>query len=105
MPGLTAASPTPSDSQEKKPLKPCCACPETKKARDAWSVRKRGGSAGTPRASPSGAFMPCLPLGSEFCCAAFLRVKGPCRLWVSCLLTEPTAQPGDMDEGLGERSD
>lgn len=21
---------------EKKPLKPCCACPETKKARDAW---------------------------------------------------------------------
>lgn len=22
--------------EEKKPLKPCCACPETKKARDAW---------------------------------------------------------------------
>ncbi|KAF3827528.1 hypothetical protein GH733_003014 [Mirounga leonina] len=38
MPGLTTASPTPSDSQEKKPLKPCCACPETKKARDAWSL-------------------------------------------------------------------
>ncbi|KAG5215818.1 hypothetical protein JEQ12_001394 [Ovis aries] len=40
MPGLAAASPAPSESQEKKPLKPCCACPETKKARDAWS---RGG--------------------------------------------------------------
>ncbi|TKC41238.1 hypothetical protein EI555_017187 [Monodon monoceros] len=39
MPGLAAASPAPSESQEKKPLKPCCACPETKKARDAWSVR------------------------------------------------------------------
>ena len=22
--------------EEKKKLKPCCACPETKKARDAW---------------------------------------------------------------------
>lgn len=22
--------------KEKKKLKPCCACPETKKARDAW---------------------------------------------------------------------
>ncbi|KAB0355799.1 hypothetical protein FD755_021740 [Muntiacus reevesi] len=32
MPGLVAASPAPSGSQEKKPLKPCCACPETKKA-------------------------------------------------------------------------
>uniref|UniRef100_A0A8C6ELX4 Cytochrome c oxidase copper chaperone COX17 n=1 Tax=Microcebus murinus TaxID=30608 RepID=A0A8C6ELX4_MICMU len=37
MPGVAAASPAPSESQEKKPLKPCCACPETKKARDAWS--------------------------------------------------------------------
>uniref|UniRef100_A0A8C9A024 Cytochrome c oxidase copper chaperone COX17 n=1 Tax=Prolemur simus TaxID=1328070 RepID=A0A8C9A024_PROSS len=36
MPGVAAASPAPSESQEKKPLKPCCACPETKKARDAW---------------------------------------------------------------------
>ncbi|KAK1343928.1 hypothetical protein QTO34_014484 [Cnephaeus nilssonii] len=35
MPGLAAASPAPSETQEKKPLKPCCACPETKKARDA----------------------------------------------------------------------
>ncbi|KAF4020786.1 hypothetical protein G4228_012480 [Cervus hanglu yarkandensis] len=43
MPGLAAASPAPSESQEKKPLKPCCACPETKKARDAWSVRSPGG--------------------------------------------------------------
>lgn len=24
--------------EEKKKLKPCCACPETKKARDAWCV-------------------------------------------------------------------
>lgn len=22
--------------EQKKPLKPCCACPETKKVRDAW---------------------------------------------------------------------
>ncbi|XP_012874788.1 PREDICTED: cytochrome c oxidase copper chaperone [Dipodomys ordii] len=43
MPGLAAASPAPSATPEKKPLKPCCACPETKKARDAWSVRRRGG--------------------------------------------------------------
>ncbi|XP_057272020.1 cytochrome c oxidase copper chaperone [Pezoporus wallicus] len=25
---------------EKKPLKPCCACPETKKARDACIIEK-----------------------------------------------------------------
>lgn len=24
--------------EEKKKLKPCCACPETKKARDTWYV-------------------------------------------------------------------
>lgn len=23
-------------TEQKKPLKPCCACPETKKVRDAW---------------------------------------------------------------------
>ncbi|XP_007106290.1 cytochrome c oxidase copper chaperone [Physeter macrocephalus] len=40
MPGLAAASPAPSESQEKKPLKPCCACPETKKARDACIIEK-----------------------------------------------------------------
>ncbi|NWI89821.1 COX17 oxidase, partial [Pitta sordida] len=26
--------------EEKKPLKPCCACPETKKARDACIIEK-----------------------------------------------------------------
>ncbi|PNJ63881.1 cytochrome c oxidase copper chaperone isoform X2 [Pongo abelii] len=36
MPGLVDSNPAPPESQEKKPLKPCCACPETKKARDAW---------------------------------------------------------------------
>ncbi|XP_055424268.1 cytochrome c oxidase copper chaperone [Bubalus kerabau] len=40
MPGLVAASPASSESQEKKPLKPCCACPETKKARDACIIEK-----------------------------------------------------------------
>lgn len=25
-----------SEKNEKKPLKPCCACPETKKVRDEW---------------------------------------------------------------------
>ncbi|XP_060234755.1 cytochrome c oxidase copper chaperone-like [Meriones unguiculatus] len=34
MPGLATASPSPPESQEKKPQKPCCTCPETKKARD-----------------------------------------------------------------------
>ena len=40
MSSLSAASvePTPAieGTDEKKPLKPCCACPETKKVRDAW---------------------------------------------------------------------
>uniref|UniRef100_A0A8C5WCQ3 Cytochrome c oxidase copper chaperone n=1 Tax=Leptobrachium leishanense TaxID=445787 RepID=A0A8C5WCQ3_9ANUR len=30
----------PTGSQEKKPLRPCCACPETKKARDACIIEK-----------------------------------------------------------------
>lgn len=30
------ASPSPVGSEEPKKLKPCCACPETKRARDAW---------------------------------------------------------------------
>ncbi|KAM8977680.1 cytochrome c oxidase copper chaperone [Pelodytes ibericus] len=29
-----------TESQEKKPLKPCCACPETKKVRDACIIEK-----------------------------------------------------------------
>ncbi|XP_068126995.1 cytochrome c oxidase copper chaperone [Hyperolius riggenbachi] len=28
----------PANTEEKKPLKPCCACPETKKARDACII-------------------------------------------------------------------
>ncbi|NXL71410.1 COX17 oxidase, partial [Leptocoma aspasia] len=28
------------EAREKKPLKPCCACPETKKARDACIIEK-----------------------------------------------------------------
>ncbi|XP_041662349.1 cytochrome c oxidase copper chaperone [Cheilinus undulatus] len=28
------------ESTEKKPLKPCCACPETKKVRDACIIEK-----------------------------------------------------------------
>ena len=61
MPGLAAASPAPSESQEKKPLKPCCACPETKKARDAWSVRSPGGAAGGAACGVQ-ALLPCLGL-------------------------------------------
>ncbi|KAF7477640.1 Hypothetical predicted protein [Marmota monax] len=60
MPGLAAASPAPSESQEKKPLKPCCACPETKKARDAWSVRSRGGGVAA-RPAPSATEALCPP--------------------------------------------
>ncbi|XP_055461210.1 cytochrome c oxidase copper chaperone-like [Psammomys obesus] len=40
MPGLAAASPSPPESQEKKPQKPCCACPETTKVRDAGITEK-----------------------------------------------------------------
>lgn len=32
---ITSSTVTPSSEPPKK-LKPCCACPETKKARDAW---------------------------------------------------------------------
>ncbi|XP_024116345.1 cytochrome c oxidase copper chaperone [Oryzias melastigma] len=43
MSSLSAASveppPTPENT-EKKPLKPCCACPETKKVRDACIIEK-----------------------------------------------------------------
>ena len=30
------AAAVPDSTEQKKPLKPCCACPETKKVRDAW---------------------------------------------------------------------
>ncbi|XP_063812932.1 cytochrome c oxidase copper chaperone [Pseudophryne corroboree] len=44
MSSLTAAScesaPVSSQNHEKKPLRPCCACPETKKARDACIIQK-----------------------------------------------------------------
>ncbi|XP_053561760.1 cytochrome c oxidase copper chaperone [Bombina bombina] len=41
MAAASCESTTPgSDSQEKKPLKPCCACPETKKARDTCIIEK-----------------------------------------------------------------
>ncbi|XP_029937203.1 cytochrome c oxidase copper chaperone [Myripristis murdjan] len=34
------AAPAIQDSEQKKPLKPCCACPETKKVRDACIIEK-----------------------------------------------------------------
>ncbi|KAM9805192.1 cytochrome c oxidase copper chaperone [Neosynchiropus ocellatus] len=40
---LSAASvetPVGAQEMEKKPLKPCCACPETKKVRDACIIEK-----------------------------------------------------------------
>ncbi|XP_056146034.1 cytochrome c oxidase copper chaperone [Lampris incognitus] len=41
---LSAASvehaPATQCTEEKKPLKPCCACPETKKVRDACIIEK-----------------------------------------------------------------
>ncbi|XP_023806526.1 cytochrome c oxidase copper chaperone isoform X2 [Oryzias latipes] len=42
MSSLSAASVEPPalESTEKKPLKPCCACPETKKVRDACIIEK-----------------------------------------------------------------
>ncbi|XP_035994832.1 cytochrome c oxidase copper chaperone [Fundulus heteroclitus] len=44
MSSLSAASvETPSvtdGTEQKKPLKPCCACPETKKVRDACIIEK-----------------------------------------------------------------
>ncbi|MFT7818265.1 cytochrome c oxidase copper chaperone [Arapaima gigas] len=35
-----ASTPAGGTAEEKKPLKPCCACPETKKARDACIIEK-----------------------------------------------------------------
>ncbi|KAM7180760.1 cytochrome c oxidase copper chaperone isoform 2-T2 [Macrochelys suwanniensis] len=43
MSSLASAScepPGAEPQEEKKPLKPCCACPETKKARDACIIEK-----------------------------------------------------------------
>ncbi|KAM9710285.1 cytochrome c oxidase copper chaperone [Menidia menidia] len=41
MSSLSAASvEPPAGTEEKKPLKPCCACPETKKVRDACIIEK-----------------------------------------------------------------
>ncbi|KAM6934995.1 cytochrome c oxidase copper chaperone [Xenentodon cancila] len=45
MSSLSAASVEPvaavtEGTEEKKPLKPCCACPETKKVRDACIIEK-----------------------------------------------------------------
>ncbi|XP_066497182.1 cytochrome c oxidase copper chaperone isoform X2 [Hoplias malabaricus] len=34
------ATPAIEGAQDKKPLKPCCACPETKKARDTCIIEK-----------------------------------------------------------------
>ncbi|KAM8749046.1 cytochrome c oxidase copper chaperone [Acanthopagrus latus] len=45
MPTVSAASAEPAavEGAEKKPLKPCCACPETKKVRDACIIEKGEG--------------------------------------------------------------
>ncbi|KAG8522038.1 Cytochrome c oxidase copper chaperone [Galemys pyrenaicus] len=103
MPGLAAASPAPAESQEKKPLKPCCACPETKKARDAWSVRCRGGAAGGPRLR----LREPLPLLGLMvlppCFAAPLRVVGLGRL--SRQLVTESAQPGETEEDIIEKGE
>ncbi|KAM4731496.1 cytochrome c oxidase copper chaperone isoform 1-T2 [Anableps anableps] len=43
MSSLSAASietPAVTPAEQKKPLKPCCACPETKKVRDACIIEK-----------------------------------------------------------------
>ncbi|XP_060785576.1 cytochrome c oxidase copper chaperone [Neoarius graeffei] len=40
MSSIAAATVETTNAEEKKPLKPCCACPETKKARDACIVEK-----------------------------------------------------------------
>lgn len=33
-----ANTPSPTTDEQPKKLKPCCACPETKRVRDAWYV-------------------------------------------------------------------
>ncbi|VEN38990.1 unnamed protein product [Callosobruchus maculatus] len=35
-----STSPQSQNAEQPKKLKPCCACPETKRARDAWYYRK-----------------------------------------------------------------
>ncbi|XP_041067452.1 cytochrome c oxidase copper chaperone [Carcharodon carcharias] len=37
---VTSLGTVPTGQAEKKPLKPCCACPETKKVRDACIIEK-----------------------------------------------------------------
>ncbi|XP_028249696.1 cytochrome c oxidase copper chaperone [Parambassis ranga] len=37
---VESAAPAPESTEQKKPLKPCCACPETKKVRDACIIEK-----------------------------------------------------------------
>ncbi|XP_035870327.1 cytochrome c oxidase copper chaperone-like [Phyllostomus discolor] len=39
---VVAASSAPSEMQEKKPLKPCCACPDTKKVPNVCILEKGG---------------------------------------------------------------
>ncbi|XP_018559862.1 cytochrome c oxidase copper chaperone [Lates calcarifer] len=36
----SAPAPVTESTEQKKPLKPCCACPETKKVRDACIIEK-----------------------------------------------------------------
>ncbi|EHH16091.1 hypothetical protein EGK_11328 [Macaca mulatta] len=90
MPGLVDSNPAPPEPQEKKPLKPCCACPETKKARDAWfpgrlSVDLPGGlvpgsdeERGEPLASTTHSFLQIIIEKGEEHCGHLIEAHKEC---------------------------
>uniref|UniRef100_A0A2K6JUF3 Popeye domain cAMP effector 2 n=1 Tax=Rhinopithecus bieti TaxID=61621 RepID=A0A2K6JUF3_RHIBE len=90
MPGLVDSNPAPPEPQEKKPLKPCCACPETKKARDAWfpgllSVDLSGGlvpgsdeERGEPLASTTDSFLQIIIEKGEEHCGDLIEAHKEC---------------------------
>uniref|UniRef100_A0A2K5HWU1 Cytochrome c oxidase copper chaperone COX17 n=1 Tax=Colobus angolensis palliatus TaxID=336983 RepID=A0A2K5HWU1_COLAP len=90
MPGLVDSNPAPPEPQEKKPLKPCCACPETKKARDAWfpgrlSVDLSGGlvpgsdeERGEPLASATHSFLQIIIEKGEEHCGDLIEAHKEC---------------------------
>uniref|UniRef100_G7NXP1 Cytochrome c oxidase copper chaperone COX17 n=1 Tax=Macaca fascicularis TaxID=9541 RepID=G7NXP1_MACFA len=89
MPGLVDSNPAPPEPQEKKPLKPCCACPETKKARDAWfpgwlSVDLSGGlvpgdeERGEPLASTTHSFLQIIIEKGEEHCGHLIEAHKEC---------------------------
>uniref|UniRef100_A0A2K6CNP1 Cytochrome c oxidase copper chaperone COX17 n=1 Tax=Macaca nemestrina TaxID=9545 RepID=A0A2K6CNP1_MACNE len=79
MPGLVDSNPAPPEPQEKKPLKPCCACPETKKARDAGGlVPGSDEERGEPLASTTHSFLQIIIEKGEEHCGHLIEAHKEC---------------------------